>query len=135
MQWVTALELHMFRQSSQPESAAELLPLLHHQDLRVRQGVATLLEQERTSLAHAVEQQGSWREHDVASRRTLRKLDAAAPEIDAVLGKVDRTAARQVLLEISRVAEEGRSLEELLAVPNADAWSREGGTRTRGDVY
>lgn len=127
--------LHMFRQSSQPESAAELLPLLHHQDLRVRQGVATLLEQERTSLAQAVTQQRSWRERDVASRRTLRLLDAAAPEIDAVLGNVDRSAARQVLLEISRVAEEGRSLEELLAVPNADAWSREGGKRTRGDVY
>jgi len=53
----------------------------------------------------------------------------------ARLGKVDRTAARQVLLEISRVANDGRSLEELLAVPNAEAWSREGGTRTRGDVY
>jgi hypothetical protein len=127
--------LHMFRQSSQPESAAELVPLLHHHDVRVRQGVATLLEQERKSLANAVAQQGSWRERDLASRRTLGKLDAAAPEIDAVLGTVDRTAARQVLLELSRVANEGRSLEELLAVPDAEGWSREGGTRTRGDVY
>jgi hypothetical protein len=41
-----------------------------------------------------------------------------------------------VLLEISRVADEGRSFEELLAVPDAEAWSRRsGGTRTRGDVY
>lgn len=128
--------LHMFRQSSQPESAAELVPLLHHHDVRVRQGVAALLEQERTSLAGAVERQGSWRERDVASRRTLARLDAAAPQIEAVLGSVDRAAARQVLLELSRVANEGRSLEELLAVPDADAWSREGtGTRTRGDVY
>jgi hypothetical protein len=126
--------LHMFRQSSQPESAAELVPLLHHHDVRVRQGVAALLEQERTKLAHGVAEQGSWRERDVASRRTLRKLDEAGPEIDAVLGAVDRSAARQVLLEISRVANEGRSLEELLAVPDADAWSREGGTRTRGDL-
>ena len=126
--------LHMFRQSSQPESAAELVPLLHHKDLRVRQGVATLLEQERKALTLGVAEQGSWRERDLASRRTLRKLDEAAPEIDAVLGKVDRAAARQVLLEISRVANEGRSLEELLAVPDADAWSREGGRRTRGDM-
>jgi hypothetical protein len=128
--------LHMFRQSSQPESAAELVPLLHHHDLRVRQGVAALLEQERMNLSHAVTQQGSWRERDIASRRTLARLDAAAPEMDAVLGKVDRAAARQVLLEISHVANDGRSLEELLAVPDAEAWSaREGGTRTRGDVY
>jgi len=127
--------LHMFRQSTQPESAAELLPLLHHHDLRVRQGVAALLEQERKSLAQGVSQQRSWRERDVASRRTLARLDGAAPEIDAVLGQVDRAAARQVLLELSRVANEGRSLEELLAVPDAEAWSREGGTRTRGDVY
>ena len=126
--------LHMFRQSSQPESAAELLPLLHHKDARVRQGVAALLEQERKKLAVGVAEQGSWRERDVASRRTLGKLEQAAPEMDTVLGSVDRAAARQVLLEISRVANEGRSIEELLAVPDADAWSRQGGTRTRGDV-
>lgn len=123
--------LHMFRQSTQPESAAELLPLLHHHDLRVRQGVAALLEQERKSLTQGVSQQRSWRERDVASRRTLARLDVAAPEIDAVLGQVNRAAARQVLLELSRVANEGRSLEELLAVPDAETWSHEGGARTR----
>jgi hypothetical protein len=127
--------LHMFRQSSQPESAAELLPLLHHSDVRVRQGVASLLEHEHEALAADVAKQGSWRERDVASRRTLARLDAAGPEIASVLGKVDRAAARQVLLEISRVANEGRSLEELLAVPDADEWSRRGGTRLRSDAY
>jgi hypothetical protein len=129
--------LHMFRQSKQPESAAELLPLLQHKDVRVRQGVATLLEQERKTLAAGVGQQGSWRERDVASRRTLAKLDAAGPQISATLGSVDRPAARQVLLELSRVADEGRSFEELLAVPDADEWARReaGGTRTRSDVY
>ena len=129
--------LHMFRQSSQPESAAELLPLLHHPDVRVRQGVATLLEREHQSLAAEVAHQGSWRERDVASRRTLAKLDAAGPEIASVLGGVDRSAAREVLLEISRVANDGRSLEELLAVPDAEAWSRRDGTRmrARSDVY
>ena len=130
--------LHMFRQSQQPESAAELLPLLQHKDLRVRQGVAALLETEQKSLAAGVGQQGSWRERDVASRATIQKLDAAGPQISAVLGTVDRSAARHVLLELSRVADEGRSWEELLAVPDADEFSRRnsgGGTRTRSDVY
>lgn len=129
--------LHMFRQSQQPESAAELLPLLEHKDVRVRQGVAALLEQEQKSLSASVTQQASWRERDVASRRTLAKLDAAGPQINAALGSVDRGAARHVLLELSRVADEGRSFEELLAVPDADEWLRRegGGTRTRRDVY
>jgi hypothetical protein len=78
--------LHMFRQSQQPESAAELLPLLAHKDARVRQGVATLLESEQKTLAADVGKQGSWRERDVASRRTLAKLDAAGPQISAILG-------------------------------------------------
>jgi hypothetical protein len=125
--------LHMFRQSTQPESAAELAPLLRHRDVRVRQGVAALLEHERATLATEVNAQTSWRERDVASRRTLRALDAAGPEIARVLGGVDRAAARQVLLEVSRVANEGRSLEELLAVPDAEAWLRSGNTRGRGE--
>lgn len=124
--------LHMFRQSKQPESAASLVPLLRHSDLRVRQGVAALLEHERDVLRHDVGEQGSWRERDLASRRALTALDAAAPEIGSALGTVDREAARQVLLEVSRVANEGSSLEELLAVPSAEVWSRN--TRTR-DAY
>ena len=123
--------LHMFRQSTETESAATLVPLLHHSDLRVRQGVAALLEHERDVLRHDVDGETSWREHDLATRRTLRALDEAAPEIATVLGTVDRNAAREVLLEVSRVAGEGHSLEELFAVPSADVWSRN--TRTRGE--
>jgi hypothetical protein len=123
--------LHMFRQSTQPESAASLVPLLHHSDLRVRQGVAALLERERESLREDVDAQGSWRERDLASRRALTALDAAAPEMATVLGTVDREAARRVLLELSRVANESHSLEELFAVPSAEAWSRDGGSRER----
>jgi hypothetical protein len=115
--------LHMFRQSTSPESAAQLVPLLDHQDVRVRQGVAALLEAERTRLRAEVDGQGSWRERDLASRRAITELDAAAPAIASTLGSVDRTAARQVLLEISRVANEGSSLEELLSVPSAENWS------------
>jgi hypothetical protein len=48
-----------------------------------------------------------------------RKLAAAAGKIDAELGGVDRDEATRVLLEISHVANEDRSLEEILAVPAA----------------
>ncbi len=89
--------LHMFRQSTQPESAAALVPLLQHSDLRVRQGVAALLEHEREVLRRDVDGQASWRERDIASRRALSALDAAAPDIATVLGTVDREAARHVL--------------------------------------
>ena len=79
-------------------------------------------------LSHDVGQQGTWRERDLATRRALRELDAAAPRIASVLGAVDREAAREVLLEVSRVASEGHTLEELFAIPSAATWSR--GSRT-----
>lgn len=122
--------LHMFRQSTESESAASLLPLLSHPDVRVRQGVATLLEAESKRLHRDLDRQASWREHDLASAHAVAELDAAAPQIAEVLGTVDRDAAREVLLEISRVANE-RTLEELLTVPTATELSErgEGGRR------
>jgi hypothetical protein len=111
--------LHMFRQSKQAESAASLVPLLHHDDRRVRQGVAALLLDERDALRTEVDSQHSWRERDIASQRTLAALDAAAPDMEAAIGGVSRSAAKKTLLEISRVANEDRSWEEILAVPEA----------------
>ncbi len=111
--------LHMFRQSTKPESAASLLPLLRHPDLRVRQGVAALLEHERDVLRQDVDGHRSWRERDLASARALTALDDATTEISTVLGTVNRQAARDVLLTMSRAANEGRSLEELFAIPSA----------------
>jgi hypothetical protein len=113
--------VHMFRQSKEVESAAELLPLLHHSDARVRQGVAALLEDERGVLQNDVARRGSWRERDLVAWRTLGALDAAEPEIHAALGNANRASAKHTLLEISRVANEDRSWEEILAVPAADA--------------
>lgn len=75
----------------------------------------------------------TWRERDVATLRTLASLEAAGPEIATTLGPVEHAAARQVLLELSRVANEGTSLEELLAVPDAEGWVKNGNTRRRGD--
>jgi hypothetical protein len=121
--------LHMFRQARRAESAPTLLPLLRHQDHRVRQGVAALLEQERADLHEEASSETTWRERDLVTPRALASLDAAAPEIQAALGDVDRSAARQVLLEISRVANEDRSLEDLLAIPDAETWSRDGSVR------
>lgn len=113
--------LHMFRQSKEVESAGELVALLEHDDKRVRQGVAALVESERAMLRNDVEAAGTWRERDVASRRTLAVLDASGARTEEILRGVDPQAARRVLLEISRAANEDRSLEELFAIPAADA--------------
>jgi hypothetical protein len=111
--------LHAFRQSHEPESAAALLPLLDHPDVRVREGVAALLDDERSRLHDAAEKRTSWRERDVAASAALRALDGASDRIAAALGPADPDAARHVLLEISRVANEDRSLEELFAIREA----------------
>ena len=111
--------LHAFRQSHQTESAAAYLPLLDHPDMRVRQGVAALLQDEHAKLRTALAHQSSWRERDIATGRALASLDGAQQRIDASLGDTSPAAAKRVLLEISRVANEDRSLEELLAIPAA----------------
>lgn len=129
--------LHMFRQGSHTESAAELLPLLSHRDVRVRQGVAAILDAKRTSLASDLAEKKTWRERDMASRHTLAALEAAAPEMSTVLGTVSRPSAKQSLLEVSRAANEGASLEELLSVPTGEMLDRgESGynVRSRGDL-
>jgi hypothetical protein len=111
--------LHAFRQSHETESAASYLPLLHHPDVRVRQGVAALLEDERHILRREIEDASSWRERDVASRAALRALDGESERIEAELASVDPGDARRVLREISRAANEDVSLEELLSIPSA----------------
>lgn len=121
--------LHMFRQSQEAESAAALTPLLHHSDLRVRQGVAALLETELAQLESDLHERATWRQKSWGARRTLRALEHARGDIANVLGDVDRKAARGVLLEIAHVANDGSSLEEILAIPSAADW-REGDTRS-----
>jgi hypothetical protein len=111
--------MHMFRQAQNEESSAAVVPLLDHPDVRIRQGVAVLLDEERERL-HASEP-ASWRRRSYAEGKAMRELDAAAPKIAAVLGSVNRRSARVSLYEVMRVANEDRSLEEILAVPSADA--------------
>jgi hypothetical protein len=109
--------MHMFRQALSEESADAALPLLDHPDVRVRQGIAALLEEERVHLHERAP--ARWRLRSVAETRTVRALDGAAKKIAAVLGSVDPRAARKALYEVTRVANEDRSLEEILAVPSA----------------
>jgi hypothetical protein len=101
--------LHMFRQSKEAESAATLLPLLHHPDAVVRRGVGALLEDERCTLRADVERRATWRERDLLAHRALDALDAAEPDIRAALGTTDATdpaQARLELLALSRAAAE-----------------------------
>jgi hypothetical protein len=111
--------VHMFRQSDSTESAAQLLPLLDHGDLRVRQGVAALLADKRETLRKEVDEETSFRQKDIAERRTLAALDLAYPHIVETLGKADRGEARGVLLELARVSNDGGSWEELWAIQAA----------------
>lgn len=122
--------MHMFRQAASEESAAAVLPLLEHPDVRIRQGVAALLEQESRLLQEKAV--APWRERSFARSRALAALDAAGPKIAATLGSVDRWAARRALFEVTQVANEDRSLEEILAVPSA---ADRGASESRSDVY
>jgi hypothetical protein len=122
----------MFRQARRVESAAELLPLLDHPDKRVRQGVAALLLEENEELRAQTDTSG-WQAHDLATPRTLAALDAAQPRMREVSAGASPPRAREVLLEISRGANEDRSLEEILAIPAADE-APEGGMGRRS-VY
>lgn len=109
--------MHMFRQARSEESAAAVLPLLDHPDVRIRQGVAALLDEERERLD--AEADAPWRRRSLAATETRAVLDGAAPKIAAVLGDADPASARRALYDVTRVANEDRSLEEILAVPTA----------------
>lgn len=122
--------MHMFRQALSEESAVAVLPLLDHPDVRIRQGVAALLDEERERLHK--DSNAPLRERSFASTRALAALDGAGPKIAETLGSVDRRAARRALYEVTRVANEDRSLEEILAVPSAEG---RGAYENRSDVY
>ena len=111
--------LHAFRQARETESTTAFLPLLDHPDVRVRQGMAALLEEKHTQLRYAIERDKTWRERDVATSRVYRTLDAAMPRAQHELANIAAGDARSVLLALARGANEGRSDDELLAIPAA----------------
>lgn len=111
--------LHAFAQSRHAESVTTYLPLLHHPDQRVREGVGALLSEERAALRREVSEQNDWRGRDLATRHALAELEAHASDIDGALGNASPSAAKDVLLQIAHVANEDRSLEEILSIPAA----------------
>jgi hypothetical protein len=89
--------IHMHEQGPEAESAAALLPLLDHPDLRVRQSIAALLLNERDALRQDAGRVRSWRERDLASERALASLESATPALVAALGDANRARARAAL--------------------------------------
>ncbi len=85
--------VHAEEQAAETESAAALLPILDHDDERIRRGMAALLLNERDALRKEAKLQTSWRDRDLSSSKTLRALEAATPKLEAVLGDVERSDA------------------------------------------
>jgi len=79
-------------EAKEAESAAALLPLLAHDDERIRAGVAALLLGERDAL-RARSLAGGPGGTPLATTWTLRALAAASPRLDAALGDVARSDA------------------------------------------
>ena len=94
-------------QAQETESAAALLPLLDHDDERIRRGVAALLLNERDAVRRTVKAKHGWRERDFATAGAARDLEAASAKLDAVLGDVDRPAAIQPFEYIRNSSIEG----------------------------
>jgi hypothetical protein len=94
-------------QASEAESAAALLPLLEHDDERIRRGVAALLLNERDAIRRTADARHRWRDRDLATARALRDLEAASGKLDAVLGDVERKDAIQPFEYIRNSSIEG----------------------------
>jgi len=98
--------VHVEEEVREAESAPLFLPMLNHDDERIRRGIAALLLDERDALRKA---RASLRPSDVslADTRALRALDAATPALDAVLGDVEREDAIRPFEYIRNSAIEG----------------------------
>ncbi|HEX4420076.1 MAG TPA: DUF4153 domain-containing protein [Kofleriaceae bacterium] len=84
--------LHLYEQPIRPEAIPALLPLLDHPDPVVREGVAVLVAAERDRLRVHDARATAWTDLELARRRALGALDAAAARLADVL-PVDREAA------------------------------------------
>ncbi len=91
---------------SEVESAAALLPLLDHDDERIRRGIAALLLDERDVIRRVANARG-WRGRDLATLRAGRDLEAASSKLEAVLGDVERKDAIQPFEYIRNSSIEG----------------------------
>lgn len=84
--------VHAEEEVKEAESAAAMLPLLDHDDVRIRRGAAALLLDERDELRRRAASAGL-RGRAIGAERTLAALEAATPKLDEVLGDVERSVA------------------------------------------
>jgi hypothetical protein len=84
--------VNVTEEAEEVESAAALLPLVGHDDERIRRGVAALLLNELDVLRRS-EQRAGFRDTDLASRQTRADLERARERLETVLGNVERSDA------------------------------------------
>jgi hypothetical protein len=111
--------LHMFAQSRHAESAPSLLPLLSHEDVRVRQGIAALLLDSEASLGGDAPRR--WTERELARELAIRGLSSRHAELEDALDGAPRGRAREVLMDVMKGANDDWSLEQILSIPAAGA--------------
>jgi hypothetical protein len=99
--------VHVEEQAVEVESASVLLPLLDHDDERIRRGIAALLLNERDVLREHAKTKRGWRDGDIATADTSEALEAASAKLDSVLGDVARPDAIQPFEYIRNSAIEG----------------------------
>jgi hypothetical protein len=125
--------VHAEEEVHEAESVAQFLPLLNHDDERIRKGMAALLLNERDSLRERANSRG-FRDQDMASTRALGTLDAAAGELKATLGDVARAEAILYFEYIRNSSIEGDIAEsEISKVPFAKSRADKLATSWLGD--
>jgi hypothetical protein len=110
----TAL-VHTEEEAREAESAVALLPLVHHDDDRIRKGISALLLNERDRLRQRRAKATTFRDLDFASTRSLAILEAASPELETTLGDVDRPEAIVPFEYIRNSAIEGEIAQSEIA--------------------
>lgn len=105
--------VHVEEEVLEVESAAALLPMVDHDDERIRRGIAALLLDERDTLRAGQLRHGPYR--DYATTHTLRRLEAASPKLEAVLGDVARVDAIRPFEYIRNSAIEGEIAQSEIA--------------------
>jgi hypothetical protein len=87
--------------------------MVDHDDERIRRGIAALLLDERDTLRAGRLHHGPYR--DYATTHTLRRLEAASPKLEAVLGDVARVDAIRPFEYIRNSAIEGEIAQSEIA--------------------
>ena len=98
--------VHVEEETREAESATSFLPMLAHDDERIRRGIAALLLDERDHLRSASRPRIT-KDQPLAEAWALRELDLASPRLEAVLGDVERVDAIRQFEYIRNSAIEG----------------------------